>query len=50
MNPEDALALWRAEDAKVRERVALTAGYARAERRHPLSVMTILMMMGAPLE
>ena len=29
MNPEETLAVWRAEEGKVRERLALTAGCAR---------------------
>ena len=32
MNPEEALAVWRAEESKVRERLARTTGYARAEQ------------------
>jgi len=32
MNPEETLAVWRAEESKVRERLARTTGYARAEQ------------------
>ena len=32
MNPEETLALWRAEEGKVRERLAPAAGYARPEQ------------------
>ena len=32
MNPEETLAVWRAEERKVRERLARTTGYARAEQ------------------
>ena len=32
MNPEETLAVWRSEESKVRERLARTTGYARAEQ------------------
>ena len=32
MNPEETLAVWCAEESKVRERLARTTGYARAEQ------------------